>query len=457
MLPQDISGITASQKAFFADGKTRSVAFRLAALQQLRLSVRLHSDEICRALWLDLHKSETESYLTEISVVLGEIDDHIRHLKNWTKPKKVATPLVCKPSRSYIIYEPYGVVSIISPWNYPFQLLIDPLVGAISAGNCALLKPSDQSPNTASVISKIITEAFPSNYVAVLEGGHDVVGELLKQPVDYIFFTGSTSFGRQVMKAASDRLIPVTLELGGKSPCIVGEGADMGVTGRRIAWGKFLNAGQTCVAPDYILVRESDKKALIDSLRQSIIRFYGEDPETSPDYGRIVSLKSAERLAGFIRDSGKVVYGGKIDLAQKYISPTLLGDVLPVDPVMQEEIFGPVLPILTYSTIGEAVDFVNSREKPLALYYFGSKDEAAYVISHTSSGGVCINDTVMHLANGNLPFGGVGASGMGRYHGKESFLLFSNVRALLKSTFKIDLPLRYPPYLDKLKWLKRFV
>ena len=401
-------------REFFDKGATRDVACRIGRLKALRRVITKQMEEINAALWSDLRKSSGEAYLTEIGMVLGEIDYHVKHLRRWGKPRRLATPLAFCPSKSRIMYEPYGVVLIIAPWNYPFQLLLEPLIGAISAGNCAVLKPSPFAPATAEVVKKIVAAVFEPGHVAVFDGEGDVVEQLLKERFDYIFFTGGPRFGQHVMEMAAKHLTPVTLELGGKSPCIVGRGANVEIAARRTAWGKFINAGQTCVAPDYVFVHEDQRAEFVEAIRLAVKRFYGDRPYESPDYPRIVHREGTERLARLMHSSGQVVIGGEVNVEEKYIAPTVLIDVDPNSPIMRDEIFGPILPVLTYREIDDVIRFVNKREKPLALYYFGPEREAREVLNRTSSGGACVNDTIVHLANPRLPFGGVGMSGIGK-------------------------------------------
>ena len=454
---ESLDPIIAGQRTFFASGHTRDAAFRRSALDQLRKAIHKHLPAIYDALWKDLHKSEAEAYISEIALVLREIDEQVRHLRCRIRPQRVCTPLFLLPSRSRIIFEPLGNVLIMAPWNYPFQLTVLPLVGAIAAGNCAVLKPSPYTPTVSGVIRQMIWETFPDDYIAVVEGHRDVNEALLKEKWDYIFFTGSPELGRTVMQAAANNLTPVTLELGGKSPCIVDNSSDVDIAAKKIAWGKFLNAGQTCVAPDYLLVHQNVKAPLIGRIKYWIEVFYGTDPAESQDYGRMVNDKAYDRVASYLGD-GQVVIGGQTDAAERYIAPTVidLGEMRDNVPVMQNEIFGPVLPIMEYIHLEEALEFINRYPKPLALYYFGSPKTGKTVIRSTSSGGACINDVILQLANDRLPFGGVGNSGMGKYHGKESFLTFSNRRSVLVSPRHFDPPLKYPPY-KYFKWIKRLM
>lgn len=433
------------QRAFFAGQQTKDLDFRIENLRKLKDAIRKHETQITEALWKDLRKSHQEAYLTEISMVLKEIDNHIKNLKKWARPKGVPTPVHLQPSKSRIIHEPLGVALIIAPWNYPFQLLINPLVGALSAGCCAVLKPSESTPDIASVMNTIISDTFSREYVDMAQGGADVSEFLLSNRFDAIFFTGSTRIGKKVMKAASEYLTPVILELGGKSPCIVDKDADLDVAAKRIVWGKTVNAGQTCIAPDYLYVHASVKDDFIEKAGKALRELYGDDIQKSDFYARIVSDSAFDRLQKFMQD-GEIKIGGQTDRGDRFISPTVIDQVEPESPVMQEEIFGPILPVLTFRTIDEPVNYINAREKPLALYYFGNNRAARDVFSRTSSGGGCINDTLMHISNDKLPFGGVGYSGLGKYHGKDSFLAFSHSRAVVTTPTWIDLPFRYPPY-----------
>lgn len=443
------------QRHFFNTGKTRNMDFRKEQLGKLRDALEKAEPEILDALRLDLEKSPQEGYLTEVGMVLSEIKMHMRCLRKWAAPKKVPGDLSLFPSKSYTVFEPLGVTLILSPWNYPFQLLINPLVGAISAGNCAILKPSPFSPATNKVIEKIIGETFLPEYICVLEGDAPQTQLILQESFDLIFFTGSPSFGKEVMRAAAEHLTPVVLELGGKSPCIVDAGCNVEIAARRIAWGKFLNAGQTCIAPDYLLVHRSLEQPLTEALKKNVTLFYGETPALSPYYSRIINDAAFMRLKSYL-DDGEILFGGETDASLRFIAPTLMSNIKPGSPLMQEEIFGPILPLLTYNTLEEAVEYINARPKPLALYYFGKPLAGKAVLKKTSSGGACINDVVMHIANHRLPFGGVGNSGMGKYHGKYSFQVFSNERAVVKSSFKPDLPFRYPPF-KYFSILKRFI
>lgn len=430
---------------FYATHQTKSVKFRLEQLRKFKKAILQNQKKIEDALWNDLHKSPEETYITELSIVLQEIDMHIKNLKHWALPQKVLSPLPLLPSSSKIIYEPLGVSLIVAPWNYPFMLLMTPLVGSISAGGCTMLKPSPEAPAIASVMEELIAETFSPDYISLVQGGRETNTLLFKQRFDFIFFTGSPALGKVVMKAASEHLTPVILELGGKSPCIVDVGADLNKAARRIAWGKMINAGQTCIAPDYLLVHENIKKELLDKIAANIKKMYGENIRESRFYPRIVSERAMNRLKTLI-GSGTIHSGGEVIDEERFISPTILDHVKPEHPVMREEIFGPILPALTFKKIDEALDYINSHEKPLAFYYFGKNKHAKDILNKTTSGGACINDTLMHIANHKLPFGGVGNSGTGKYHGKRSFLAFSNQRPVVNTPTWIDLPLKYVPF-----------
>ncbi len=451
-----ISRIIQQQREFFATGKTKDVAFRLEQLKRLKQAILDNQAAILEAINADLNKPEFEAYATEIGVV-REIDYAIKHLKSWVKPKKVSTSIEQFPSSACIYPEPLGVVLIISPWNYPFQLMISPLVGAIAAGNCAIIKPSELAANTSRIVTQIIEKTFDPAYITSIEGGVETSQELLAEKFDHIFFTGGTKIGQLVMEAAAKHLTPVTLELGGKSPCIVDSNVHIEHAAKRIAWGKFINAGQTCIAPDYLLVDRTVKNDLLTSIKQCIQEFYGDDPAKSPDYGRIINQRHFERLASFLNE-GQPYIGGQTNPEERYIAPTVIDGVDWDTPIMQEEIFGPILPVLEYSDLSEAIAKINERPKPLALYVF-SKDQQKQerVLRETSSGGVCINDTVMQVGVSELPFGGVGSSGIGSYHGKASFDTFSHQKSVLKRSFLLDLDWRYAPYQGKLKLIKRII
>ena len=449
-----IEEIVAAQEQFFKSGRTRDLDFRLENLNRLKKAVINNEDAIFEALKKDLAKSTYESFLTEVGVVRDEIRLVSRRLKSWARPRRVKTPFQLWFASSRIHYAPYGRVLIIAPWNYPFLLSISPLIGSIAAGNCSVLKPSEYAPHTAAVISEIVTSLFDSRYVAVIEGDAQIGKALLEQRFEHIFFTGSETVGKMVMSAAAKFLTPVTLELGGKSPCIIDQEVDMDAAARRIVFGKFLNAGQTCIAPDYLLVHQSNITKLLELIRKYISRFYGEDARTSPDYARIINMRHFNRLRALL-EKGEVIIGGQSDPQDLFIAPTVITQLTWDDPIMQEEIFGPILPVLTFDDLSEIISVLNSRPKPLALYIFSNRPEnCRKVIDEVSFGTGCINDTVIQFANSHLPFGGVGSSGIGRYHGRASFDTLSNKKSVLKKTITFDPPLRYPPYKNKL-WILR--
>ena len=452
----NIGNIIQTQREFFQTGKTKDVTFRIEQLKTLKQAIIEHEQSIVEALQADLRKPEVETYLTEISVI-KDIDYAIKHLQNWTKPQKAAVSWDFFSYSARIYPEPLGVLLIIGPWNYPFQLIISPLVGAIAAGNCAIIKPSEIASHTSDVIAKIIAKHFDPAYIAVVEGGVEASQKLLAEKFDHIFFTGGTAVGKIVMAAAAKYLTPVTLELGGKSPCIIDSDINLEHTVRRITWGKFINAGQTCIAPDYLLVNKTIKKDLIDGLKKCVKEFYGDNPVKSPDYARIISQKHFDRLVNFLKD-GEVIIGGETQPSECYIAPTVIDNVSLEDSIMQEEIFGPILPIIEYSDIAEAIALINSKSKPLALYLFSqNKNLQNRVLQETSSGGVCINDTVMQVGVSSLPFGGVGDSGIGNYHGKASFDTFSHNKSVLQNSFWLDLKWRYAPYQGKLPLIKKLL
>ena len=439
--------IREAQKTFFASGATLDIKFRKEMLLNLLSAIEKWEDRLAEALWTDLHKSYEEAYLTEISIVKTEIKTHLRKVSGWARRKKVHSPLKLFPSRSYIVKEPLGNSLIISPWNYPVQLLLNPLVGAISAGCTAVLKPSPYVPNVSKTIEEMISEAFDERYISVVQGNRTVNAALLEQRWDLIFFTGSPSLGKKVMEAASRHLTPVILELGGKSPCIIDKSADIRIAAKRIAWGKTLNSGQTCIAPDYILIHNEIKNEFVKAFAEEIKNLHGEDIQADRHYVRMVNDKAFERVTGYFKD-GNIIYGGRTDAATRFIEPTLIENVPLDSPLMTEEIFGPVFPIVTFEDNFKerVIEFVTSREKPLAFYYFGKESDGWEIIRRTSSGGGCINDVIMHIANENVPFGGVGNAGMGRYHDKDSFDAFSHTRSIIATGTWIDLPFRYMPY-----------
>jgi aldehyde dehydrogenase (NAD+) len=438
-----ISTTLQKQRIYFQSGVTLALPLRKKMLQKLAQAIQLYEKPLTDALWQDLHKSYQEAYLTELSIVYAEIRHHLRNMRKWAKAERYASPLAILPATSKVIKQPLGNALIMAPWNYPVQLLLNPLVGAISAGCTAMLKPSPYVPNVSKVITEMIRNTFQEDYIAIVEGNREVNQILLEQRWDIIFFTGSPSLGKLVMQAAAKTLTPVVLELGGKSPCIIDKDTNLAVAAKRVAWGKALNAGQTCIAPDFLMIHEDVKDAFLTLLVKEWKHLLTQDPKHTPHFVRIVNDKAMERLVGYLKD-GNIYHGGQYDLSERYLSPTILTEVDVDAPVMQEEIFGPIFPVLTFKNLEQAIEFVNQREKPLALYYFGEKGD--YILEHTISGGTCINDVIMHIVNGNIPFGGVGNSGIGSYHGKESFMTFSHRRSIVSTPTWIDMPFRYMPY-----------
>ncbi len=451
----DFTAAVARQRAFFQTGATRAQAFRRDQLQRLHDAVQQREAVLTAALHTDLRKSPTEAYSTEIGLVLSEIRHALRHLSAWMGPHRGRIPLLAWPGRGWIQPEPYGVALIIGPWNYPLQLVLSPLVGAIAAGNGAVLKPSELAPATAQAVTELVRDTFPAEYITAIPGEREVAEALLREKFDTIFFTGSSAVGRVVMAAAARHLTPVTLELGGKSPCLVCADAPLETTARRIAWGKFLNAGQTCVAPDFLLVDRRIRAPLVEALKRALDAFYGPDPRQSADYSRIINSRHHGRLVGYL-SNGTVERGGQHDVNDLYLAPTILTQVSPDAPVMQEEIFGPILPVLEFDQMETALGFLRDRPIPLALYLFTrDRQTEQTVLASTRSGGVCVNDTVTHMVGKHLPFGGLGESGMGAYHGKASFDCFTHRRSIMRRPFAVDLPMRYPPPKIKLQTLKR--
>ena len=446
MTEAQIQALLSSQKTFFARGTTLPIPFRLQSLRRLRDAIKQRETDIFRALSQDLGKSGSESYMCEVGLVYSEITYLLRHLPALAKERRVPTPLAQFPSRSYVKPVPYGTVLIMSPWNYPFLLTMDPLVDALAAGNTAILKPSAYSPHTSRVIEELIAQCFQPAHAAVVTGGREENQQLLNQRFDHIFFTGSPAVGRQVMEQAARHLTPVTLELGGKSPCIVDESAKLPLAAKRIVFGKFLNCGQTCVAPDYILCHESVHDQLLAAITQEITAQFGPAPLDNGDYGKIINQKHFDRLAALM-DREKVVWGGAVQPEALRIEPTVLDGVAWEDPIMAEEIFGPLLPILTYRDLEEALARINARPHPLALYLFSQdKVRIRAVTARCPFGGGCVNDTVIHLATSHMGFGGVGESGMGAYHGKAGFEAFSHQKSIVDKKTWLDLPMRYQPY-----------
>ena len=450
-----------AQQAFFQAGETRSLDFRRTQLQRLKASVLSDTENIYAALKADLGKCKTEAYMSEVALAVSDIDYALKHLSSWQKPRRVGIPIPFQPASARVVPEPVGVVLIISPWNYPFHLAIGPLVSAIAAGNCAIVKPSEIAPHVSGLLARLIEQTFPTDYISVIEGDADIAQALLAESFDHIFFTGSPAIGKLVMQRAADHLTPITLELGGKSPCIVSASANIQVAARRIVWGKAFNAGQTCVAPDYLLVEERVKDELIGAIAQTIQDFFGEDMASSPDYGRIVSDRHFQRLQGMMDEAlslGKKISGGDCEAASRYMALTVIDEVPVTAEAMQAEIFGPILPVIGVEEVKRAIAFINQRPKPLALYLFSTDaQEQTAVETQTSSGGLCFNETITQYAIPGLPFGGIGQSGMGKAHGKAGFDTFSHYKTVMKKSNWLDIPLRYPPYKNKLSILKKLL
>lgn len=453
-LPQ----VVAKQRSYFFSNATRPYEFRLNALKKMQAAVQSREQLLEEALHADLGKAAQESYMTEIGLVLSELDLAIRKLRKWMKPKRVRTSIPDFPGESTIVPQPYGNVLIMAPWNYPFQLLFEPLVGAMAAGNTMLLQPASEAPHTAQVIADLVHDTFPPEYMEVVEGGHRVNSDVLDQHYNYIFFTGGERVGRKVLEAAAVHMTPVTLELGGKCPCVVDKTADVNAAGKRIAWGKVINAGQTCVAPDYVYVQESCRDGLIEAIRQALASFYPDGALAAADYPHIINERHYERLLGLM-EGATVTLGGGTDRETLRIEPTVLTDVTWESPVMGQEIFGPLLPVMTYTDLDEIIRLINSKPEPLAAYIFSENEPAVEKFTGTLGyGGGCVNDVVLHVASDTIPFGGVGTSGMGQYHGKYSFNTFSHLKSLLRRPTFVDNPLRYPPFGDgKLKILRHFL
>lgn len=452
---KQIPQIIQNQKKFFTAGTTKEIAFRIEQLKKLKHLLVTNEQAILDALHADMHKPAFESYISEIYLVLREINYALKHLKKWSKPQRRINVLHFFVRSGYLQAEPFGVALIMAPWNYPLQLLFMPLVGAIAAGNCAVIKPSEHAPHTAQLITQLIRNTFDPAFVTVIQDGIDTAQTLLTQSFDYIFFTGSTHVGKMVMHAAAEHLTPLTLELGGKNPCIVHNDAVITCAAKRIIWGKFLNAGQNCISPDYVLVHHAAKNTLVKQLQYWITQFYGTDPHQSPDYARIINKKHFNRLNTLLKQ-GTIIIGGQTKRNDKYIAPTVMESVEHDNTIMHEEIFGPILPIISYQTLDEALTLINQKPKPLAFYLFSSNKQIhKHIIKQTSSGGVCINDTMLHASSTNLPFGGVGLSGFGAYHGKASFDTFSHYKTIFNNSCHIDVPFRYPPFGKVQHWVKQ--
>ncbi|MBN1108866.1 MAG: aldehyde dehydrogenase [Bacteroidales bacterium] len=441
----EIAVILREQRSFFKSGATLDISYRLENLRKLRSLILLHEKDIVEALRKDFHKPPLETIGTETRMVLSELNHVIRRLRRWSRKKSVKTPLLHFPARSYIVAQPYGQVLIMSPWNFPFLLSMIPVIGALAAGNCVILKTSRKASNAKEVIALILGQ-LPENLISLVSGDNTTSDFLLEHKFDYIFFTGSTEVGRKVMKKAAENLVPVTLELGGKSPCVVASDAKLGVAAKRIAWGKFINAGQTCIAPDYLLADSKIKDRFLELLVKEIKSFYGENPEKSNDYCRIINSAKTARLESFMKN-GQIVSGGQVDADACYVAPTIIADISPDDPVMSEEIFGPVLPVISFNDFNEVYEIIDRNPKPLAAYIFtGNRRLAKEFLEKTQSGTAAINDTVMQIASSALPFGGIGPSGIGRYHGKKSFETFSNMKSVLHKSDLFEPDIKYPPY-----------
>lgn len=445
-----------AQQAFFGSGATRPIAFRKQMLKRLRQTVERREKDISAALHRDLRKSEFEAFASEIGVFYQEIRHTLRNLSDWMAPQRVPTPLIFFPSSSRIMRDPLGQVLIMGPWNYPFLLIMHPLVSAIAGGNTAFLKPSEQAPHTAAIVEEIIKETFEEQYVAVFQGFGHIVGPGLMERFhfDHVFFTGNPTVGRSIMELAAKQLTPVTLELGGKSPCIVDASADLTQAARKIAWSKLFNAGQTCVAPDYVLVHADIRDAFLEKLKAAFASMTGGDARQAPDFGRLINRKRFDAVSRYLA-SGTIAYGGQTDADDLFIAPTILTDIDPADPVMQEEIFGPVLPMITWRDRREVIEWIERNPYPLALYVFAkSRDAEDFFVNNVRFGGGCVNNGIIHVGNPDLPFGGVGPSGVGQYHGRSGFETFTRQKSVLKSPTWFDVPLWYPPYKDHLKWVK---
>ncbi|EGT3615409.1 aldehyde dehydrogenase [Clostridium perfringens] len=447
------------QRKYFSTNETKDIEFRINKLKKLREVLKNEEEKVFEALKKDLMKPSFESYITEVAMVYDEINTQIKNIRKWSKMRRAKTPIVQFPAKSFVHLEPYGVVLIIGPFNYPFMLTMNPLIGAIAAGNTVVLKPSESAPETSKIIKFILEQVFDEKYVFHVnpERGKEVVEELLREKFDYIFFTGSAMVGKIVMKSAAENLTPVTLELGGKSPCIVDKDCKVGLAARRIVWGKIMNSGQTCVAPDYLYVHKDIKEEFIKKLEEEIKKQLGEEPLKSEDYSKMVNEREFNRVISYI-NKDKLVWGGNYNKETLQIEPTILNNVTWDDPVMEREIFGPILPILTFENLDEVIRVINSKDKPLALYYFSEdKNKIKKILDNTSSGGVTINDTLVHVSSSYLPFGGVGNSGMGEYHGKYSFDLFSNKKGVMDRKTFLDINLRYAPFQNKLTIIKKIM
>ncbi|MCJ1907057.1 aldehyde dehydrogenase [Planococcus ruber] len=452
----DVEQMIKAQRDYYYTGATKPADFRKAQLAQLKQSIKNHEQEVLDALKKDLGKSEFEAYSTEVGFVLDSITNMTKNLDEWMEPEPVKTPIYLQPAKSFVMREPYGSVLIIGPFNYPFQLIMEPLIGAIIGGNCAIVKPSETTPNVTAIIKTIIEDVFPPYYIRVVEGEREEVTALIHASFDYIFFTGSVNVGKVIMQAASERLTPITLELGGKSPAIVDQTANLDLAAKRIAWGKLMNTGQTCVAPDYICVHESVKDEFMKKLKKTVRNFYGKDAQKSPDYGRIVSTQHFDRLSTIIdQEQSQIVYGGQRDRDDLYIEPVILDNINWESPSMEDEIFGPILPVITYTDLPALLRQIRKLPKPLSAYFFSENDRAIeFFLDEIPFGGGCINDTVSHVGSSYLPFGGIGTSGVNSYHGKHSFETFTHAKSILKRSTKLSTNVLYPPYKQKVKFVK---
>jgi aldehyde dehydrogenase (NAD+) len=445
MEKEEIRLIIEAQRKFFATGKTFETKYRLDILKKLRALIILHEQEIVDAMWKDFHKPELEVIGSESRLIIKELNFIIRNLKGWVRNRSVTTPLLHFMAHSYVVSQPYGQVLVLSPWNFPFQLAFMPLVGALAAGNCVILKVSRQVPDTAVVMEKILSH-LPKELVAMVDGDHTVSEYLLNQKFDYIFFTGSQRVGKYVMQKAAENLTPFSLELGGKNPCVVTADARLDYAAKRIAWGKLFNCGQSCVSPDYLLIDKKVKDQFLELISKEIKMFYGDKPETSNDFARVISSESVNRLSALMKN-GQIITGGIIDPGTRYIAPTIIKDVKPDDPIMQEEIFGPILPVIDFDEFSEVYSIIEQNPKPLSAYIFTQNRKLVReFLRRTQSGNACVNETMMQFASHHLPYGGIGSSGIGRYHGKSSFETFSNIRPVLVKSNLLDIPVRYPPY-----------
>ncbi|MBM4169573.1 MAG: aldehyde dehydrogenase [Ignavibacteria bacterium] len=452
-----IGDLVHAQQTFFRTGTTRIPAYRIEALKRLHRNLAAREEEAFDALWSDLRKPRFEAYGSEIGFVLNELRTAIARTTAWARPHRSLAPLVLFPASSKVIPEPFGVVLIISPWNYPLMLALSPLIGAVAAGNCAVVKPSESAPHTSAFVLRLVRDSFPEEHVAVIEGGPTISKRLLREKFNFILYTGGSRVAHEVMKAASVHLTPVALELGGKSPAIVDGDVDIGQAAKRIVWGKFFNAGQTCVAPDYVVVHVSAKERLLAAMKQCVGEFYGQDPSKSTDYGRIIDLRHFNRLISLMK-RGRVVVGGGYSKKDLFIEPTIIDGVSWDDPIMKEEIFGPLLPILEYDDFNDVLKVIRNRPRPLSLYIFSNnRNRQRQAVDSIQFGGGCINETLSHFANPRLPFGGIGESGIGRYHGKHTFDLFSHQKSVLRKPTWLDIPIRYPPYRGKLGLVKKIL